>query len=120
MLKFIIIDIGYEIKSTISTNSNRNYWNGCKYGEHAEMSAIKKNIYKRKNNVHIMNLIVIRINNNCELKKSKPCTRCIKHLLKNKYIKIKYVFYSINGGFVKVKFNTLINDNDLYVSSRFK
>lgn len=99
------------------TNGFRPYWKGCKYNEHAEMSCIKHLKITKKTAV---DLVILRLNKNGDIKMSKPCNKCIEHLSNvHPSIIIKNVYYSTDDGFIKVKFNSLLKDKK-YISTRFK
>ena len=112
-------------KLAIGINSNREVWHGCCYGLHAEVDAIKhlkprkgkgRNI-KKKN----INLLVIRVNKNGNLKNSKPCIKCLFHMSNVKYYKIKYVYYSNNEGqLIEEKLSDLLSSEEKHISSRFR
>lgn len=78
----------------------------------------KKENKKKKINI---NLIVIKVDLNGNLKNSKPCCKCIKFLDRIKNYKIKYVFYSGKHGSIEcAKFKDLKNDPNKHISSRFR
>lgn len=111
-------------KYTVSENSVREMRNGCCYGLHAEMAAIKKLPPLRlRGKKQIINLIVIRINKNGLLKNSAPCFMCIKHMEwinRNTSYKINNVYYSYDDGVIVVKrLNELIDSSVKHVSRRF-
>ena len=80
---------------------------------HAEEDAMNKYIVKqkRKNNKKRpkIDILVIRITNNGNLKNSKPCLHCILKLESfASVVNIKNVYYSNDNGEIEhIKFNTL-------------
>lgn len=110
-------------KVTTGENSQREAWKGCKYGTHAEVDALNHlpppqelKAYKKT-----INLIVIRIDLNGNLKNSKPCFKCIEYLRKIRGYKLRYVYYSDdNGNILMEKFNDLLNSENKHVSRRFR
>ena len=63
-------------------------------------------------------MVVIRLTANLELKQSKPCNNCLKHIIQSD-IPIKYIFFSEQGKVVKYKLNDLLN-SEKYFTRRFK
>ena len=103
-------------------NSDRELRSGCRYTAHAETDAIRKlpPTYNKKRILNI-NLIVIRVDKTGQLKNSKPCQKCIQHLSKIKYYRVKHIYYSDDkGNIVKTTLNNLLNDNTQHVSRRFR
>ena len=103
-------------------NTTRENFNGCCYGRHAEMSAIKKlPPLKDKKKKKVVNLLVIRVSCSGQLKNSRPCKKCIEKLQMIRGYKIKNVYYSTSDGtIVMVRFSNLINSNNQHVSRRFR
>jgi len=120
--------MGYETcekKMIIGENSTREARNGCCYGLHAEMDAIRKLPplqFQRKKKV--IDLIIIRVGKNGNLKNSVPCAMCIRHMNRlngSTSYKIRNVYYSNkNGNITMTKFSTLSNSPEQYVSQRFR
>ncbi len=109
----------------ISENSLRELRNGCCYGSHAEMSAMRKlPPLKFRGRRQIINLVVIRIDKKGVLKNSAPCFMCIKHMEwinNHTSYKINNVYYSHGDGIIIVKkLDDLIVSTDKHVSRRFK
>lgn len=105
-------------------NSFRELYNGCSYGRHAETDAMTKletNPFGklRRGVLKPIDLVVIQVNRHGSLANSKPCAKCISHLSKLKYHKIKHVYYSTSDGIIRVKFTTLLNETDKYLTRRF-
>ena len=70
------------------------------------MSAIQK-IKNTKMCNQKLDLCVIKILNNGEIKNSKPCKNCIKYIEKSK-INLQYVYFSdTNGQIIKTTFEKL-------------
>ena len=79
----------------------------------------KKN--KKKKKKKVVNLFVIRTDKNCNLKNSRPCSKCINYLYTMKYYKIKNNYYSnAKGDIVMERWSHMINCNHVYYSKRFK
>lgn len=106
-------------------NSTRQARNGCCYGLHAEMDAIRKlppiplKAKKKK-----INLIVIRIDRFGNLRNSGPCFKCIQYMqrlnLTTSY-KIENVYYSDqDGNIVVIKLADLIDQENKHVSYAFR
>ena len=99
-------------------------YNGCCYTQHSEMNAIQKLLKKTSiKSRHITcDFYIARLNNNNELRSSKPCEKCLKHmsmLIKYKLI-IRNVYYiDSNNKIIKAKFRDLLLDNNKHVSRRF-
>ena len=109
-------------KVSSGINTNREAFNGCTYGSHAEVSAMKKiKPYKKPNRKKNIDLIVIRASYSGTLGNSKPCSKCLKHLRHLKYYKLKNIYYSDQDGNIVVeRFNTLYNSPNQHISSRFR
>ena len=107
------------------TNSDRETYTGCNYTRHAEVDAIcklpphdKKNKSKRK---ITCDLLVVRFNKKGELRNSKPCFMCIKHLYRIKGYTIKRIYYSNDYGEIeRHKFSDLYREDTKHVSKRFR
>ena len=86
---------------------------------HAEMDAISKiyHLMKKNNKTKIkIDILVILITRNRELKMSRPCYHCIRKLSKLKHIVINNVYYSNSSGTIsKEKLSHMIN-NTTYLS----
>ena len=108
-------------KSAKGINTPREVWNGCGYGYHAEVAAKKNLPLNYSNNKKTLNLLVIRINKNGDLKNSKPCFKCITHLNRIPGYKINKIYYSNeNGQIIESKFNDLYFEDNKYISRGFK
>ena len=115
-------------KVAYGENSRREYYDGCCYGIHAELSSVKhlqrskstRNKYWDNKRLSV-DLLVIRINNSGKLCSSKPCENCIKKLSMITVIKIKNVYYSTSDGeIVSEKFNKLKDSPHISRSFRKK
>lgn len=96
-------------------------WNGCNYGRHAEIDAMLHLPPNKKYNKKILDIIVIRVLKNGQIKNSKPCSKCLQHLNNIKGYKIKNVYYSTDDGNILVeKFSKLFNSETKHISKRFK
>lgn len=104
-------------KVAYGENSFRPYYNGCGYPIHAEMSSmlhlarstITRNKYWERKKLYV-NLYVIRINSFGGFCMSKPCSKCYAEMIRKSRIKIKYIIYSVDNGFVKVRFNKFASE----------
>lgn len=72
---------------------------------------------KRKKPIDIL---VIRVNRDGELRNSKPCSKCLESLKTLRFFKVKWVYYSINGSIIREKFSTLFEKKDEYVTRGLK
>jgi cytidine deaminase len=122
---FITTQPNANQKVAIGENSMREAHTGCCYGSHAEMDAIRKLPprygSKRKTTV---DLVVVRVGKNGNLKNSAPCCKCLEHLnrlnLKTSY-KLKYIYYSdATGNVIKIKFTDLLLSEHKHFSLRFR
>jgi cytidine deaminase len=113
---------GYEVTiAKKGNNSTREYYRGCCYGCHAEVSAMKKLPPNKNKKRKIINLLVIRVNNGGNLRNSKPCAKCIEKLGRIPGYKVKNVYYSNKtGDIVMEKYNSLANSTNKHVSGRFR
>ena len=87
------------------------------------MDAIKHlpPINNKSKNKKKIDLIVIRVDMNGNLKNSKPCFKCIKYLDQLRFYKLKNVYYSNDDGdIILIKFSELKFSNNIHVSKRFK
>ena len=92
----------------IGVNTYRQRYSNSRIKIHAEIDALKK--CKFRNHV-MVDLFVIRINRNKELKGSKPCAHCIRELKSKKFLKIRNLYYSTDSGEIDcVKFDKFSND----------
>jgi len=125
---WLVFGMGYHVLETpmiFGENSTREARNGCCYGIHAEMDAIRKlPPLQLKRKKKLINLIVVRVDRNGMLKNSAPCSMCIKHMEKlnnSTSYKIQNVCYSNEkGNIVIAKFNTLKYSSENHVSMRFR
>lgn len=94
-------------------------------GIHAEIDAIRKlQPLKIKKRLEPVNLLVVRILRNNQLKNSKPCFNCTKKMdqfSQQKGYKIKNVYYSNDlGNIIKTSPNKLLDeikrDSNIYYS----
>jgi deoxycytidylate deaminase len=88
-------------------------YSGCCYTRHAEMNAIKHlpvNYSNKKKRT--LDFYILRITNNNELRSSKPCSKCIKHmslLLPRRGFRVRHVYYVTEENvLLKVHFNELL------------
>lgn len=103
----------------------RNLYDGCCYGRHAEMDAIKKlcknNKIKLKRH---LTLIVIRLDNEGNLRNSTPCNKCIDYIQQfnnKRQHKIKHIYYSNADGNIEFStINKLDTNNNKHKSKRFR
>ena len=76
---------------------------------------------KRKRNI---TLIVIRIDNNGNLKNSKPCRKCLEYMSstnKQRIHKIVNLYYSNENGNIEVtKLTKLMSSSNKHLSKRFR
>jgi len=88
--------------NVISTgvNSERELYSGCTYSCHAETDAIYKLPPNNSKRIKNIDIIVIRVTQ-LKLKDSKPCSKCLEHMMKIKGYKIKNIYYSDNDGTIK-------------------
>ena len=76
---------------------------------HSEMNVISTYLAKNKpRNLTKCTLVIIRINRQGDIRSSKPCAECVKHL---KHYGIKKIFYSSDDGFEFVSSNNLENSH---------
>ena len=117
----------------LGINSPREVYPGGCYSEHAEMAAIKKllsstKISKGHGNRSSSRKIKIdfwinRTSKSGDMKYSKPCTNCIKHMAnleQNGYKIVNVYFPDKTGDVCKIKFTHLQDDDDKHVSHRFR
>lgn len=113
---------------SIGFNSTRDTWNGCKYGIHAEIDAMKKLNKKycskkkgmKNKKKKQVDLIVIRIGRLGDYRSSKPCQKCLESLVQMKCFKVRYIYYSTKEGtIVKEKFSDLYEKRHEYRTRRF-
>ena len=87
---------------------------------HAENDVMRKLPVNKKRLVKKINMIVIQINKDGELRNSKPCVDCIarmKKIMIKKNYEIKYVYFSNNNGIItKMTFDALEKDEIFHVS----
>jgi len=99
----------------MAINSYREAYNGCCYGEHAEMALLRwlKRRRPKKNNEQI-DIIVIRVGG-ARNANSCPCEKCLKHISKLKGYIVKNIRYSdADGNLVCVPFIDLLHSNNAY------
>lgn len=106
-------------------NSDRQVYDGACYNEHAEINALSKLIRTKISNRKLVtvDLLVIRTDKNFLLKNSKPCQKCIEHMMQlPKYgYRMRYIYYSNNEGTItKTNFTNLYHDSNNHVSRRFR
>jgi hypothetical protein len=97
---------------------------GNKPGIHAEHDAINKlKPIKRKKNLQIVNLLVIRLSKQNKLQSSKPCSNCIKILKtlpEKKGYKIKNIYYSDENGEIIKSCLSNLDNGELHYSRFFR
>ena len=117
------------VKLSQGTNAFRESFNGCCYGCHAEIAAMKrlppykrnKKNKKRRVKRKAVNLLVIRTTRAGELRNSRPCTKCIRQLSTLRYYKIKNIYYSnAKGDIVMERWSYMSNCKHIYYSKRFR
>lgn len=83
-----------------TTNSDRILRSGCQYGEHAEMSVLRRYDKLRSNSKRVpSDMVVIRVNAQGIISNSKPCEKCLEHIQCTSY-RIRHIYYSGDGGVV--------------------
>jgi cytidine deaminase len=97
---------------------------GCQYSEHAEMNAMSK-LPTRNSSKKIASIdfFVARISNQDNLRSSRPCSKCLKHMYNLKYrgYRVRHIYYiDVHNNITKSHFNTLFNSNDQHVTRRFR
>lgn len=109
-------------KIVTGENSSREVRDGCNYGTHAEMDAIKKLKKSGKKKGTKLSLIVIRVDKEGNLKNSLPCFKCLQYLSNVSYkYHIKFIYYSDNNGNIEmVKLSDLLDSSEKHVSRRFR
>ncbi len=86
---------------------------------HAEVDALLK-IKNYRNNPKEVNILVVRINKNGNLEKSRPCKDCIRMMQMSNFV-IKYIYYSTADGIiVKEKFSKMMDSSLTYTSKGVK
>jgi len=105
--------------TSVGINSSNKRYNNEKISTHAEMSAINNLRYKlskhRIKKIKI-DLIVVRFHKNMELCNSAPCKHCSLELCKNKYVEINNLYYSIDNGIIKIKFDDWMKNENKIIS----
>lgn len=111
-------------------DSYRSPRNGSEFKIHAEMDAVDKlnfarEIKKRKKReILVVDLFVIRANKNGELKNSKPCQQCLNYINQRRKLigfKINYIYYSNeNSDIICSKFSDLLSEDDKFISRYFR
>ena len=113
-----------DVPISIGENSTREAWCGANFGRHAEMDAIRRLPPRTpRSKQKYIDLIVIRVDLQGNLKNSKPCSKCMEYMsrLPSKSYRVEYVYYSdSNGNIIKVKFSKLMSSDDVHISRRFK
>lgn len=103
-------------------NSYREAYSGSKYFLHAEMDLLRK--LKKSNHLKSESLIVIRLGEGGCLRNSKPCFKCIQHIVrlnKKKITNIKNIYYSGDEGeIIKVKLKDMEEELNKHASAWFK
>lgn len=117
----MILKHSNTIKLAAGYNNAREVYNGCGYGFHSEMDAIRK--LKKTGKKVTINILVIRLDKLKCLKMSRPCQKCIKFMktkLPLKGYKVKWVYYSTNEGDIrKISFSKLIRE-PAHVTIKFR
>jgi tRNA(Arg) A34 adenosine deaminase TadA len=99
-------NITYGVNSTKKRFKNKNITT------HAEIQALNNLRYiltKNKIRKTKVDLYVFRFLKNGDLSLSAPCHHCSVELSKNKYIEINNLYYSVDNGLIKIKFNDWLN-----------
>ena len=124
-----------SIKNVVKgTNNYAEEYTGCCYGTHAEMDNLKKVPYSRhfrnkywkinskskkkdkRRRLIKVDILVIRVTKNKEMRMSKPCYHCTMRLYNCAFLKIKYVYYSTDENtIVRIKLKDMMQ-TDLHVS----
>jgi hypothetical protein len=102
----------------VGTNSLRFAWNGSNYGTHAEMAVLQQLPCNFSKRVIPIDILVIRTTATGDLRNSKPCAKCLKHMARieiNRY-RIRNIFYSDDDGIIVCEsFKNLSNDKNKYL-----
>jgi len=83
---------------------------------HAEMNVINK-IKCNKNNPIKMDILIVRINNNGEIKNSKPCKNCIKYIEKSRLNFVNVYYSNEKSQIIKTNLKLLSMDICQHISS---
>lgn len=114
----IAIILNYDI---IGSNSLRHVWKGCQYGTHAEVAALQNLPYNFSKRTISLDMLVIRSISCGQLRNSKPCFKCIKHmnLLESRRYCIRKIYYSDDdGNIICENFKDLLNEENKYLCKR--
>jgi len=96
--------------------------NGNWFGVHAEQACLKyigkKYCRQRKHRGKIeVDLVVIRLTKQSQLAESRPCKNCLQSLWSDKFVKVRYVYYSTADRCIeKIRFKKLLEDEHQHVS----
>lgn len=85
--QIISVDHNYHLRSAKKLHPKYQKWEGS---VHAEIACI----LKARTDLKSTSMLVVRINNNNELRLAKPCEHCMKYIY---HVQIKNLFYSINN-----------------------
>jgi cytidine deaminase len=78
---------------------------------------LNKKLRRKKNKKKTsFDLIVIRVSKTGVIGQSKPCYHCLQYLNNKFKYKIKYIYYSVKGGFIKIKFDELLGSPNQHIS----
>lgn len=94
-------------------SDDRNYYKKGLYPSiHAEIDCIKRSFLDkpRKRCRKRLKIMVVRVNKSGDVISSKPCSSCVKHLLR--YPMIKDIIYSTKLGKLKIMKLSKVNMND--------
>ncbi len=117
----VVLIIGKKL--ALGYNSDREAYAGCGYRMHSEMDAINKLKVNRGSRLIIIDVYITRVNKSGEMRNSKPCNKCCKHMnvvaLKKGY-RVKKVFYPDETcNVIEKKFEQVLKDSANYFSSHF-
>jgi cytidine deaminase len=93
-----------------------NHYNiGEEESVHAEMDILNKALKAPNIGRNKYSLVVIRTNTY----NSRPCYHCIKRISETYKIRIKYVYYTLDKGFVRESTRNLIDSSDTAIITRY-
>lgn len=125
-----VVNSNWDICTLGINDSFRNARKGSRFKIHAEMDAVDKLNFSReikkrkKREILVIDLFVIRANKDGKLKNSKPCQQCLNYIDQRRKLigfKINNIYYSDeNSCIVCHKFDDLLNKDDQYISRYFR
>lgn len=90
---------------------------------HAEIDALQKlrvEYIKGNGRPLKMNLMVVRISKTGKLGTAEPCRHCMRQLEMAKYVKIKYVYYSVGEQITCRKFTDMLQCPTQFISQGYR